>query len=95
MPKKNTLADLNDHLFMQIEKLNDDELTGEALEAEIDRAEAMTNIGSQITNGMKLQLEAAKIIASHGDKFRHDLTGLTKSEDTAPRLSENTRPKAD
>ena len=32
---KNTLTDLNNHLFAQLEKLGDDDLTGEELNTEI------------------------------------------------------------
>ena len=32
---KNTLGDLNNHLFAQLEKLGDDDLTGEELESEL------------------------------------------------------------
>lgn len=32
---KNTLGDLNNHLFAQLEKLGDDDLTGEELERAI------------------------------------------------------------
>ena len=38
---KNTLGDLNNHLFAQLEKLGDDDLKGNELEAEIRRSEAM------------------------------------------------------
>lgn len=34
---KNTLGDLNNHLFAQLEKLGDDDLTGEELESELKR----------------------------------------------------------
>ena len=45
---KNTLGDLNNHLFAQIERLGDEELQGEALEQEIKRTEAITKVSGQI-----------------------------------------------
>ena len=41
---KNTLGDLNNHLFAQLEKLGDEDLNGEQMDAEIRRAEAMAMI---------------------------------------------------
>ena len=38
---KNTLGDLNNLLFAQLEKLGDDDLNGEEMDAEIRRAETM------------------------------------------------------
>ena len=46
---KNTLGDLNNHLFAQLEKLGDEDLKGDELEAEIRRSEAMAKVGEQIT----------------------------------------------
>ena len=42
MKTRNTLTDLNNHLFEQLERLNDDSLTPEELETELRRAEGMT-----------------------------------------------------
>ena len=39
---KNTLGDLNNHLFAQLEKLGDDDLTGEELESELKRTDAIS-----------------------------------------------------
>lgn len=36
---KNTLGDLNNHLFAQLEKLSDDDLSGDELDTEIRRSE--------------------------------------------------------
>lgn len=58
---KNTLTDLNNHLFEQMERLNDDELVPEALEVEIKRSDAMTSVATQIINNAKLAVEAEKI----------------------------------
>lgn len=41
---KNTLGDLNNHLFAQLEKLGDEDLKGDELEAEIRRSEAMAKV---------------------------------------------------
>ena len=55
---KNTLGDLNNHLFAQLEKLGDEDLNGEQMDAEIRRAEAMAKIGEQIIKTGELQLKA-------------------------------------
>jgi len=55
---KNTLGDLNNHLFAQIERLGDEDLQGEALEQEIKRAEAVTKVSSQIIANGSLLLKA-------------------------------------
>jgi len=68
---KNKLTDLNDHLFEQLERLNDDDLTGDQLNAEIARSKAMTNVAQTIINNGELLLNAKK----HADDYN-----LGKSE---------------
>lgn len=65
---KNTLGDLNNHLFAQLEKLNDDDLSGDALETEIKRAEAMAKISEQIIKTGELQFKAMQ----HMDNYGYD-----------------------
>ncbi|MNJ51296.1 hypothetical protein D3C77_465960 [compost metagenome] len=58
---KNTLGDLNNHLFAQLERLSDEELAGEKLVDEISRAKAVTSVASQIIANGTLVLEARKL----------------------------------
>lgn len=60
---KNTLGDLNNHLFAQLERLGDEELNGEKLQEEIARAKAVTSIATQIISNGNLVLEAEKFKA--------------------------------
>lgn len=57
---KNTLGDLNNHLFAQIERLGDEEIKGDLLVEEIERAKAVTQVATQIISNGKLMLDAIK-----------------------------------
>lgn len=59
---KNTLGDLNNHLFAQLERLNDEDLKGEELQEEILRSKAITSVASQIISNGSLVLDAKKMI---------------------------------
>lgn len=63
---KNTLGDLNNHLFAQLEKLNDEDLTGEQLDSEIRRTEAMAKISEQIIKTGELQFKAMQHMDEYG-----------------------------
>lgn len=60
---QNTLGDLNNHLFAQIERLGDEELKGEALQEEINRSKSITTIAQQIISNGNLVLQAEKFKA--------------------------------
>lgn len=63
---RNTLGDLNNHLFEQLERLNDEKLTGEDLKEEIVRAKAVTGLASQIIANGTLVLKGIQLRAEYG-----------------------------
>ena len=65
MPK-NKITDLNNLLFAQMERLNEDEITPEQLELEMKRTQSMTNIADKIIESNKVTIEAMKIMAKAG-----------------------------
>lgn len=65
---KNTLGDLNNHLFAQLERLSDEDLQGDALVEEIDRAKAVTSIANQIISNGALVLQAQKFHTEYKSK---------------------------
>ncbi len=78
---KNKLTDLNDHLFAQIERLGDEELTAEQIEAEVKRADAIVDVADKIISNASLQLKAVEIVAKHGDRFQKQLPMIGKAAD--------------
>jgi hypothetical protein len=62
---KNKPIDLNNHLFEQIERLNDDDLKGEDLDRECKRTQQMCNVATQIINNRNSVTDALKVL----DKF--------------------------
>lgn len=75
---QNTLGDLNNHLFAQLERLGDEDLQGEKLQEEIERAKSITAISSQIISNGNLVLQA--------EKFKADTLG--RSNVTSPQMLE-------
>jgi hypothetical protein len=77
MPR-NKISDLNNHLFSQLEKLNDDNLTGNELTMECKRAKAMSSIATQILNSTRLTLEAMKMV-NNDSVNRNDIPTLLQN----------------
>lgn len=64
---KNKLADLNNHLFAQLERLSDEDLTAEQIEQEVRRADAIVGVSTQIVRTADLHLKAAALIGEYGE----------------------------
>lgn len=64
---KNNLQDLNNVLFEQLERLQDDEALKdpEVFEREMQRSKAVTSIATQIIQSGSLSLQAAKYAAEY------------------------------
>ncbi|MBI9013609.1 MAG: hypothetical protein JEZ08_15355 [Clostridiales bacterium] len=58
---QNTLGDLNNHLFAQLERLSDEELKSDDLKEEIERAKSVTMVASKIIENGSLVLQAKRI----------------------------------
>lgn len=68
---KNTLGDLNNHLFAQLERLGDEDIKGDELSEEIERAKTITVVAKQVIDNASLVLEAQKIF-HNSDKLNAD-----------------------
>ncbi len=55
-----SLSNLNDALFDQLQRLNDPELSGDALEAELKRSSAVTSVSKEIVSNARVVLDAEK-----------------------------------
>lgn len=77
-----TLQDLNDYLFEAIESLQNYDMSGEELENEIKRSEAITKVAGTIINNANIQLQAIKHADEYGGRKQMPkiLIGDTKND---------------
>ena len=62
---KNTLADLNNILFEQLERLNDDDLTEDQLELQLKKTDQIVKVSEKIIANGELAFKAIQ----HKDKY--------------------------
>lgn len=63
---KNKLTDLNNHLFAQLERLGDEDITGDKLLEEIERAKAIAGVSKNILEIGSLTIRAAELMVEAG-----------------------------
>jgi len=76
---RNKLSDLNNHLFMQLERLGDEDLKDDELQKEITRAKAITSTAAQIINNASLVLRSQTFLHEYG-LLENDLSGDGKGK---------------
>ncbi len=78
---QNNLADLNNHLFAQLEMLANDELDSEKLEKELKRAKVMCDVSNQILKVADVQIKAIKTAENCG-LLNKDMPALIAVKDS-------------
>lgn len=81
---KNKLVDLNDHLFAELERLGDEDLKGDELKEELDRAKALSDVSEKIINNASLMFKAIHEQNEYGTVSRDVpkmLLGVTQNEE--------------
>jgi hypothetical protein len=74
---KNKITDLRDHMFAQLERLGAEDMTPEQLQAEIERAKAISEVGKVIVESAKTEVLHLKLtgrLNDHKPKFLNEPT---------------------
>lgn len=61
---KNTLTDLQNHLFTALERLNDESLDSEEVQREIERSRAVADIGKVVIANANTEMQAIRLRAA-------------------------------
>ena len=64
---RNTLGDLNNLLFAQLERLDNEEMTEVELQSEIQRSKAIASVSSQIIQNANTVLKAKQLYSEYPD----------------------------
>lgn len=87
----NNLTNLNDILFDQIRRLENDDLSDEALEKEIKKSEQLTKLSVVVLNNAKLALDAQKQFDEYGTGRSVDIPLLGVNNDSLIQENKNLR----
>ena len=73
----NQLSDLNNILFAQLNRLNNNELTGDAINVEITRSKAICGISTEIIKNADLALKAHTVLNSGVKRTAPHMLGVS------------------
>jgi hypothetical protein len=71
---RNTLTDLQNHFFAQLERLGDENLNAEQLKTEIERSKAITQLGHAAISNARLTLDADIHFSEMPENFKRKET---------------------
>jgi hypothetical protein len=74
MSVRNKIIDLNNHLFAQLERLNDETLSTEQMNQECEKAKQMSNIAKNIVENNKVAVTMLQLL----DKQGYDISSNTR-----------------
>ena len=63
---KNKVSDVRNHLVAVMEALNDESATPDERAAAIERAKAMSNLSAQFVAGVRVEIDAARLMHETG-----------------------------
>lgn len=79
MKTRTTLNDLNEYLFQEMDRLTNEDLSGEELDKEIKRSEALQKVARTVIENGALALSAKKYLDEYGagDNVELPMLGIT------------------
>jgi RNase P/RNase MRP subunit POP5 len=58
---RNKMSDLRDHIFVALERLNDESISQDELQAEIQKSKQIAQLGSVLVNSAKVEVDYLKL----------------------------------
>jgi hypothetical protein len=83
---KNSMLDLHNHLFAQLERLSDESIKGDVLREELSRAKAVMGVADVLVNNATLMLEAERLKSKTNETNITLPSVLSADHEPRPRL---------
>jgi hypothetical protein len=83
---KNKMTDLNNHLFSQLERLSDENLTEEEIKKELKRTEGIVKVSEQIISNADLCLKSSKLLLENGCNVSNDFLAIEVKKESQKKI---------